>query len=73
VKKEQKNQELPIGLACCGIHEDDQEISVRFFSCLNRNIDSIHFERKAYIIFLIIKIELGLANCIVLLLKLKEK
>ena len=34
-------QELPIGLARCGIREDDDEISARFFGGLNRDIQNI--------------------------------
>ena len=34
-------QELLIGLARCGIHEDDDETSARFFGGLNRDIQNI--------------------------------
>ena len=30
-----------IGLACCGIREDDDELSARFFGGLNRDIQDI--------------------------------
>ena len=38
---EEYYQELLIGLACCGIHEDDDDTSARFFDGLNRDIQDI--------------------------------
>ena len=38
---EEYYQELLIGLARCGIHEDDEDISARFFGGLNRDIQNI--------------------------------
>ena len=35
---EEYYQELLIGLAHCGIHEDDDDTSARFFGGLNRDI-----------------------------------
>ena len=38
---EEYYQELLIGLARCGIHEDDEDTSARFFGGLNRDIQDI--------------------------------
>ena len=38
---EEYYQELLIDLACCGIHEDDDDTSARFFGGLNRDIQDI--------------------------------
>ena len=38
---EEYYQELLIGLACCGIREDDDDTSARFFGGLNRDIHDI--------------------------------
>ena len=35
---EEYYQELLIGLARCGVHEDDVDASARFFGCLNHDI-----------------------------------
>ena len=38
---EEYYQELLVGLACCDIHENDQDLSARFMGGLNRDIQDI--------------------------------
>ena len=64
---EEYYQELLIGLAHCGIREDDDEISARFFGGLNRDIQNIldykewtHFSQLYH---LALKVERKVQGC----------